>query len=93
MPPFRPIVSSEGTYNYELAKYLCSLLQPRIPSGNCTPDSFSFVREIHDIRIPGNLMVSFDAGSLFTNKPLHECLDLAAKYISEGNPDQKLCTA
>ncbi|KAL9964557.1 hypothetical protein ACROYT_G028213 [Oculina patagonica] len=30
MPPFRPIVSSIGTYNYELAKYLCSLLQPHI---------------------------------------------------------------
>ena len=30
VPPFRPIVSSEGTYNYERAKYLCSLLQPHI---------------------------------------------------------------
>ena len=29
MPPFRPIVSSEGTENYELAKYLFSLLQPQ----------------------------------------------------------------
>ena len=27
--PFRPIVSSIGTYNYNLAKYLCSLLQPQ----------------------------------------------------------------
>ena len=25
-PPFRPIVSSIGTYNYNLAKFLCTLL-------------------------------------------------------------------
>ena len=36
LPPFRPIVSSIGTYNYELAKYLCSLLQPYIPGNDCT---------------------------------------------------------
>ena len=28
--------------------------------------------------------------SLFTNIPLEECIDLADKYISEGNPDLKL---
>ena len=26
VPPFRPIASSVNTYNYQLAKYLCSLL-------------------------------------------------------------------
>ena len=41
LPPFRPIVSSEGACNYERAKYLCSLLQPYIPSDYCTPDSFT----------------------------------------------------
>ena len=30
-PPFRPVVSSIGTYNYNLAKYLCNLLSPHIP--------------------------------------------------------------
>jgi len=32
IPPFRPIISSIGIYNYKLSKYLCSLLQPHIPS-------------------------------------------------------------
>ena len=32
VPPFRPIVSSIVTYNYNLAKYLCSLLKPHISS-------------------------------------------------------------
>ena len=34
--------------------------------------------------------VSFDVESLFTNLPLNECIDLAVKYISEGNPGLKL---
>ena len=34
-------------------------------------------------------MVSFDVGSLFTNIPLEECIDLAVNYISEGNSDLK----
>ena len=38
----------------------------------------------------GKFMVSFDIESLFTNIPLEECIDLAVKYISDGNPDLKL---
>ena len=38
----------------------------------------------------GKLMVSFDIVSLFTDIPLEECIDLAVKYISDGNPDIKL---
>ena len=32
LPPFQPIVSSNDTYNYNLAQYLGSLLSPHIPS-------------------------------------------------------------
>ena len=35
IPPFRPIFFSIGTYNYNLPKYRCSLLKPRIPSEFC----------------------------------------------------------
>ena len=39
-------------------------------------------------------MVSFDVEVLFTNKPLVERINyIAVKYISEGNPGLKLCTA
>ena len=37
-PPFCPIVSSIGTYNYNLAKYLCSLLTPHVPTDHCATD-------------------------------------------------------
>ena len=35
-------------------------------------------------------MVSFGVESLFTNTPLDECINLAVKYITEGNPGLKL---
>ena len=89
-PPFRPIVSSIGTYNYNLAKYLCNLLSPHIPTEHCATDTFSFVQDIQSLSMFGKFMVSFDVESLFTNIPLEECIDLAVNYISEGNPDLKL---
>jgi len=49
IPPFRPIVSSIGTYNYELGKYLCILLEPHIPSEHCALDTFTFVRDINEL--------------------------------------------
>ena len=54
LPPFRPIVSSIGTYSYEPAEYLCSVLQPYIPTNYCTQDSFTFVNEIQDIPLSDN---------------------------------------
>ena len=89
-PPFRPIVSSIGTYNYNLAKYLCHLLTPHIPADYCATDTFTFVQDIQSLSISRKFMVSFDVESLFTNIPLEECIDLAVNYISEGNPDIKL---
>ena len=84
------IVSSIGTYNYELAKYLCILLEPHIPSEYCALDTFIFVREINEFPLSGKFMVSFDVESLFTNIPLEECVNLAVDYISKGNPDLQL---
>ena len=89
-PPFRPIVSSIGTYNYNLAKYLCNLLSPHIPTEHCATDTFTFVQDIQPLSMFGKFMVSFDVESLFTNIPLEECIDLAVNYISEGDPDLKL---
>ena len=37
-PPFRLIVSSIKAYNYNLAKYLCTLLNPVIPNDYITKD-------------------------------------------------------
>ena len=89
-PPFRPTVSSIGTYNYNLAKLLCNLLEPHILNDYNATDTFTFVQEINNLPMFGKFLISFDVESLFTNIPLKECIDLTVKYISEGNPDLKL---
>ena len=43
-PPFYLIVSSIGTYNYNLAKYLCNLLSPHIPTEHCATDTLFLYR-------------------------------------------------
>ena len=89
-PPFRPIVSSIGTYNYNLAKYLCSLLKPHISSEFCATDTFSFVREIQDFDFSDIFLVSYDVTSLFTNIPLSETIDLAVNAIFDSNTESDL---
>ena len=76
-PPFRPIVSSVGTYNYNLAKYLCPILNPVIPDTYIIKDSFSFVNEFHNLKFGDKFLVSFDVESLFTNIPLNETINIA----------------
>ena len=83
VPPFRPIVSSIGAYNYNLAKSLCNLLTPLIPAEFCAEDSFSFVNEIQKLSMHDKFMVSFDVESLFMNIPLEESIDLAVSYITQ----------
>ena len=48
-PPFRPIVSSIGSYNYNLSKFLCNMLTPFIPEQHCTKDTFTFVKELNQV--------------------------------------------
>ena len=90
LPPFRPIVSSIGTYNYQLAKYLCNLLTPAISYDHCTKDLFTFADEIQKVRHPSLFMVSFDIESLFTNIPLAETINLAVDAIFKSNPNLKI---
>ena len=40
--PFRPIVSSVNTYNYNLASYLVGILQPISTNQHTVKDSFRF---------------------------------------------------
>ena len=47
-PPLRPLVSSINSYNYNLAEYLCDLLNPIIRNDYTTKDSFTFADELHN---------------------------------------------
>ena len=93
IPPFPLIVSSINTYNYRLAKYLCSLFQPHLPSKYTISETFSFVQELNTIDLSNKFLVSFDDASLFTNIPLKDSIDLAVSYITERNTDPKFFKA
>ena len=90
VPPFRPIVSSIGTYNYKLAKFLTDQLSPHISMQHCAVDTFSFVDDIKKVSSNNQFMVSFDVVSLFTNIPLDETLDLAVDLLMDNEPSIKM---
>ena len=83
VPPFRPVVSSIGTFNYHLARYLGSLLTPILPMEYAAKDTFTFVQELKEVSLRNKYMVSFDVCSLFTNIPLDETINIAVDLIFE----------
>jgi len=77
--PFRPIVSSVNTYNYNLASYLVGILQPISTNQHTVKDSFRFADWAKSYKHNNGMMCSFEVCSLLTNVPLDEtiqiCLD------------------
>ena len=90
LPAFRPILSSTGTYNYQLAKFLGELLDDVIPDDHSTKDTFSFVDELKKVSVTNKYMVSYDVTSLFTTIPLEETINLATDLLFEAEPDLKI---
>ena len=45
-PKLHPIFSSIGTFNYNLARFLCDLWSPLVPNDYSSKDTFSFVSQI-----------------------------------------------
>ena len=67
-PKLRPMVSSIGTFNYNLVRFLCDLLSPLAPNDYSCRD-FSFVSQIKNANVSKELLVSYDVTSFFTNIP------------------------
>ena len=84
-PKFRPIVSSVGTYNYNLAKYLCNLLSPHYPEQYCRKNTF--VEELKRLSLVDKFLVSFDVTSLFTSIPLSATIKLTIDLIIASQRD------
>ena len=70
-PRFRPIVSSKGTFNYNLTRFLCDLLSPLVPNDYSCKYTFSFVSQIKNANLFKKLFVFYNVTSLFTNIPFH----------------------
>ena len=89
-PKLCPIVSSIGTFNYNLARFLCDLLSPLVPNDYSCKDTFSFVSQIKNANLSRKVLVSYDVYSLFTNDPLQETIDIAINLIFNHNPNIKV---
>ena len=70
-PKLCPIVSSIGTFTYNLVCFLCDLLSPLVPNDYSCKNTFSFVSKIKNTNLSKKFLVSYDVTSLFTSIPLH----------------------
>ena len=78
----QPIISSIGTYNYNL--------DPVISKEHCAKDSFSFCEEIQQVSSNDSFLVSYDVCSLFTSIPLQETIQIAVELIFQNNLQLKV---
>ena len=86
-PKLRPIVSSIGTFNYNLARFLCDLLSPLVPNDYSCKDTFSFVSQIKNANLSKIFLVSYNLTSPFANIPLQETIAIAINLIFNHNPN------
>ena len=86
-PKLRSIVSSIGTFNYNLAHFLYDLLSPLVPNDYSCKDTFSFVSQIKNANLSKKIIASYDVASLFTDIPLQETIDKAKNLIFNPNPN------
>ena len=73
----RPILSATNTYNYKLAKWLDEKLKPLSTNKYTIPDPLLFSEELRKKEIQdGEILVSYDVSSLFTNVPVDETIEI-----------------
>ena len=89
-PELRPIVSSIGTFNYDLPRFLCDHLSLVVPDDYSCEDTFSLVSQIKNANLSGKFLVSYDVTSVFTNNPLQETIVIAINLIFNHNPNLKI---
>ena len=85
-PKLRPILSI-GTFNYNLARFLCDLFSPLVPSNYSCKGTFSFLSQIKNANVSRKFLVSYDVTGLFTNIPLQKTIDIAINLIFNHNPN------
>ena len=86
-PHFLNFVSFIGTFNYNLARFICDLLSPLIPNDYSCKDAFSFVSQIKNAKRSKKFLASCNVTSLFTNIPLQKTIGIAINLIFSHNPN------
>ena len=75
----RPILSATGTYNFKLAKWLNEKLKPLSINKYTISDPLKFTEELREKHMSeGEILVSYDVSSLFTNVPVDETIQILA---------------
>ncbi len=83
--------SAVNTYNYELAKYLESILKPLVNHEFILKDIYDFVNKVSDLDVQVDpYMVSFDVESLFTNVPTQKTIELILKLVFSNDEENVL---
>ena len=91
-PKLCAIVSTIGTFNYNLARFLCDLLSPLVPNDYSCKDTFSFISQMKNENLSKKCLVSYEITSLFTNIPLQESTDIAINLIFNHNRNLNITT-
>ena len=73
--PLRPILAAYNLPNFNLAKYLVSILTPLTQNNYVINNSFEFASSLQSINSK-SFLVSYDVESLFTNIPLDETIEI-----------------
>ena len=84
--PLRPIISSIGTFSYNLAKFLVPIIDPLTRNEYTIGNASEFIKELCNLQMPRSaILASFDIESLFTNVPLKETTDIVTNTLFEQN--------
>ena len=86
-PKLRPIISSIGSFNYNLARFFYDPLSSLVADDYSCKYTFSFVSQIENANLPGKFLVSYAVTSLFTDIPLQETIGIAINLIFNHNPN------
>ena len=80
----RPILSATGTHNYKLAKWLDEKLKSLSINEYNVSDLLKFAEELRGKQMAnGDILVSYDVTSLFTNVPVDETIEILANKAFE----------
>ena len=74
--PLRPIIPVISTHFYKLAEFLVPLLRPFSTNTFTINDTFSFAKELRELKINTNDVIMASLKSLFTNIPLVETINI-----------------
>ena len=90
--PIRPIISTAGSYQYELSKYLARAIRNASPPADSyVKDSFEFVNKVKNTVLDNQksyIMCSFDVESLYTNVPVYEAIETVLDHMY--NPNKRI---